>query len=98
MASNRKLTPILAGRTITSIEKAESLLIIGFTDGSTMKVKMGSPAISVDFVNRRILKVRQSGAVFNLDFDDDSTMEIQLAEAMSSVMLRNGNGALEYAD
>jgi prepilin-type processing-associated H-X9-DG protein len=98
MSSNRKLTPILTGRTIQSIEQAENLLNILFADGSSMKIKTSSPAANLDLQNRKVLKVRQAGTVMNLDFDDESTMEIPLAEATSSVMLRDGKGALEYAD
>ena len=98
MASNRKLTPILTGRTIVSIEQAGALLTIAFADGSMMKIMTGGQAENLAFQNRRVLKVRQSGVVMDLDFDDNSTMEILLAEAMSSVMLRDKNGVLEYAD
>ena len=47
---------------------------------------------------RRIEKVRQEGATLHLDFADGSTMQILLAGATSSVMVRDKDGKLEYAD
>ena len=98
MAANRKLTPILTGRVVRSLTQGENLLNILFTDGSIMKIKTsGSPA-SLDWQNRKVLKIRQAGTVLNLDFEDESTAEIPLAEATSSVILRDGKGVMEYAD
>jgi hypothetical protein len=98
MAANKKLTPILTGRTVHSIEQAEGLLVIAFSDGSTMKIKTAGPMENLDFPDHPVRKVRQTGAVMKLDFEDDSSVEIRLAEAMSSVLLRDGQGVLEYAD
>lgn len=60
MASNQKLTGVVAGRTIKS--------------------------------------VRQTNDVLNLDFDDGSTLQVQLKEATSCVMVRDKANKLEYAD
>lgn len=60
MASNHKLTGVIAGRTVKA--------------------------------------VRQAGDVLNLDFEDGSTLQIQLKEATSSVMVRDKENKLEYAD
>ena len=60
MASNQKLTPILAGRVVKAI--------------------------------------RQTGAALDIDFADGSTVHIKLAEATSSVMVRDNEGKMEYAD
>lgn len=97
MAANRKLTPLLRGRTVQSVSLEENLIRIAFTDGSILRIKTAGQAL-VDFSSRRVQKVRQTQALMNLDFEDGSTAEIRLAEAMSSVMLRDGQGVLEYAD
>ena len=47
---------------------------------------------------RRIENVRQEGAMLYLDFADGSTMQIMLAGPTSSVMVRDKDGKLEYAD
>jgi len=98
MAANKKLTPLLAGRTVKAVSQIDALATISFADGSSMMIKTGSPLAGLDFQERRVLKVRQTGALMNLDFEDGSTVEIQMAEAMSCVMLRDGRGTLEYAD
>jgi hypothetical protein len=98
MAANRKLTPLLTGRTVATLSQFENHLSILFGDGSTLSIKTAGPVADLDFQSRTVLKVRQTGAVLNLDFSDASTAEIRLAEAMSSVMLRDGRGTLEYAD
>ncbi len=98
MAANRKLTPLLSGRMVQAVSQIGALATVSFTDGSSLMIKTGSPLEQLDFQNRRVQKVRQKSTVMNLDFEDGSTAEIQLAEAMSSVMLRDGKGVLEYAD
>jgi hypothetical protein len=60
MASNHKLTGVIAGRTVKA--------------------------------------VRQSDTVLNIDFEDGSTIQIQLKEPTSSVMVRDSANKLEYAD
>ena len=98
MAANKKLTPILAGRTVSSVSQVENLLSISFSDGSTMRIKTAGQSGGLELQDRRVQKVRQTGIVMNLDFEDGSTAEIALAEAMACVMLRDGQGVLEYAD
>jgi hypothetical protein len=47
---------------------------------------------------RRIENVRQEGAMLYLDFADGFMMQVILAGATSSVMIRDKNRKLEYAD
>jgi hypothetical protein len=47
---------------------------------------------------RAVTGVRQDGPTLNLDFSDGSTLQIKLADPASSVMLRNKQGKMEYAD
>lgn len=98
MAANKKLTPILAGRTVKSVERDEDGIRAIFTDGSTMKVKTSGPVTAESLINRTVQKVRQAGTKLSLDFKDGSSAEIPLAEATSSVMLRDKENKLEYAD
>ncbi len=98
MALNRKLTPIIAGRTVKSAVQADTVLSIGFGDGSTLRIKTAGAGAAAIPTGGTVKAVRQKADVFNLDFADGSSAKITLAEATSSVMLRNGAGALEYAD
>jgi hypothetical protein len=42
--------------------------------------------------------VSQQGTALNLDLEEGGTLEIQTAEPTASVMLRDKNHQLEYAD
>ena len=42
--------------------------------------------------------VRQQGTTLALDFETSGTLEIPLAEETSSVMVRDKNHGMEYAD
>ena len=99
MASNQKLTRVLAGRTISGTAQEPGLLTVTFADGSVMKVKTASSSTNTA-VNSgaKVKKVRQKGTTLNLDLADGTTLAIQTAEATSSVMLRDQAGKLEYAD
>jgi hypothetical protein len=98
MALNRKLTPLLAGRTIQAVIPTEKAVDITFSDGSVPHIKTAKPASADPLLNHTVKKVRQRGVVMNLDFEDGSFAEIKLAEATSSVMLRDRSNKLEYAD
>jgi hypothetical protein len=98
MALNRKLTPLLAGRVINSILPGEGMLWIVFSDGSELRIKNTASAPHEPFIGRAVQRVRQAGNSMTIDFDDQASLEITLAEATSSVMLRNKDCVLEYTD
>ena len=99
MASNHKLTGVLQGRTIQSTGNANDILTVGFTDGSRMTVKTTGSVNSAS-TGGTIDKVRQDNAPpqLHLDMKDGSTLSVPLAEATSSVLLRDKADKLEYAD
>src|SRR5438105_3520141 len=98
MARNQKLTKLIQGRKIASVESAGSVLTIRFADGSTMTVQTGRTAPAASLVGETIQAVRQQDTKLSIDFEDGKTLEITTAEPTSSVMLRDKNGVLEYAD
>ena len=98
MALNRKLTPLIAGRTVKSAAQADTVLSIGFGDGSVLRIKTAGREAAAIPAGGTVKAVRQKADALTLDFADGSSAEIKLAEATSSVMLRNSAGALEYAD
>ena len=98
MALNQKLTPLIAGRTIESTSWKDNLLSVSFSDGSVLVIKT-STMVSVDGLRGHTIRsVRQRGTMMNLDFTDGNPATIRLAEATSSVMLRDRTGMLEYVD
>lgn len=94
---NKKLTPIVAKRTVKHVAQKNGELDITFADGSLMKIKTGD-AFSGSIEGKEIKAVRQKAKQLDLDFADGTSAEIALAEETSSVMLRDSNGTLEYAD
>jgi hypothetical protein len=97
MARNQKLTSVIAGRTITGTEADGDALKIHFDDGSAMTVRTPGPAKTTP-TNGKVKAVRQKGTTLNLELEDGSTVAIATAEETSSVMLRDKNQVLEYAD
>jgi hypothetical protein len=97
MAANHKLTGVLKGRTITGTQSAGNELRISFNDGSTMTVQTGGSACSAS-TGGAVKAVRQQDTRLTLDFEDGATWEIQTAEPTASVMVRDKNHQLEYAD
>jgi len=57
-----------------------------------------APTKAESFETRSVKRVRQTGPAMTIDFEDGSSLEIALAEATSSVMLRDKDRVLEYAD
>ena len=98
MHSNQKLTKLIAGRTISGTSQQDGALTITFDDGSTMKVKTAPSGANDATTGGKILKVRQEGTSLVLDLDGGTSVSSQMAEATSSVMLRDKNGKMEYAD
>ena len=47
MASNHKLTTVIAGRTVKAVRQTDDLLDIDFEDGSTLEIRMKEPTASV---------------------------------------------------
>ena len=98
MAANNKLTKILKGRTVQNVSVGDNRLTVEFHDGSKLSVKIGDGETSGTPVGLTVKGVRQKDTSLNLDFTDGSVQTVPLAEETSSVMLRDANGALEYAD
>jgi hypothetical protein len=95
---NKDLTPLIAGRTIKAVDYTDNVLRVIFADGSIMKIKSPEPAPTDRLLNHTVKVVRQQDDVLIIGFTDRSSAQIKLAEATSSVLLRDSHGAFEYAD
>jgi len=62
-----------------------------------MKVKVGAP-LKGSIVVKKVKAVRQRATEFDLDFTDGTTAKIVLEDQVSSVMLRDHKGVMEYDD
>ena len=97
MTSNHKLTQLIKGRTVSGTSNAGDVLTVSFDDGSKMTVQTAGSSNSAA-TGGTIKAVRQEGTTLALDFEAGGTQEITLAEETSSVMVRDKNGVMEYAD
>lgn len=97
MASNHKLTSVIKGRTISGTGNSDDTLTINFTDGSKMAVKTKGSTNSAS-TGGTVEAVRQTPETLTLAMEGGATLEVPLAEATSSVLLRDGKGGFEYAD
>src|ERR1051325_7606413 len=97
MHSNNKLTGVIKGRTIKATQNDASGLNITFDDGSTMHIKTAGNA-NVASTGGKVQAMRQEGTTLELVFESGTKLDIPLAEATSSVMVRDKNHVMEYAD
>jgi hypothetical protein len=98
MASNHKLTTLLQGRALAGTQQSGGSMILTFTDGSIMTVQTAPSESNSASTGGTVKAVRQQDTRLDLDFADGSTLEIITAEATSSVMVRDKNHVMEYAD
>ena len=97
MAPNHKLTNVIKGRVINGTSNSDDVMAISFYDGSKMTVKTAGSSNSASS-GGTVKGVHQGGTVLNIDFESGATLSIQTAEATSSVMVRDKDGKMEYAD
>ncbi|MDQ2931934.1 MAG: hypothetical protein M3Y05_14120 [Gemmatimonadota bacterium] len=100
MSRNQKLTPVIKGRTITQLTWDGPAAQLHFDDGSALRIHTTAapPSGSKPTALGKVLAVRQSLEVIVFDLEGPSSLQFNLAEPTSCVMLRNAKGVLEYAD
>jgi hypothetical protein len=82
------------GRVISAFTvDAEEKALVDYT-----RLMHSNQKLTSVIASRAISGVRQDGPTLNLDFADGSTLQIKLADAASSVMLRDKQGKMEYTD
>lgn len=100
LTRNQKLTRVVKGRVLAQVGWEGATATLHFGDGSVMRIhahaapSSNAPPAALG----KVRAVRQSMEAIVFDFESGSSLEIQLGEATSSVMLRDVKGALEYAD
>jgi len=98
--ANHNLAELLLGRRISGTGQSSSGLIMSFTDGSKLTVKTAPSNTNRAATGASVEKVRQSvdPPSLCLDLDDGTTFGVDLANATSSITLRDKGGVQEYAD
>ena len=96
MAVNHKLTHVVKDRVVQNFQLNTSELLIGFVDGSAMKVKIvesNSPPLRE---GTRIRQVTENQAKLVIGCEDDSTIDVTVVDPGSSVSVRDKNNQVEY--
>ena len=96
MPANKKLTHLLAGRTIQSAMPADGSLTLTLDDGSTLVIKTAPGTPNTLSTGGKLLKVREDGTELDLDMADGSTEKLTLAEPGNSLAMRDKNHKVEY--
>ncbi len=95
--TNEKLTRIIRGRSIELVIQEAGLVTIVFDDYSTMRVQVaGGPTINT-LAESKIESVLEIGAELTLVSEDSGTATLRLAQAGSSVTVKDEIGQIEYA-
>jgi hypothetical protein len=97
MSPNHKLTGVIKGRTFSGSSNSGDLMTIVFTDGSKMTVKTAGTSNSAS-TGGTVKGVRQGGTTLELEFEDGGKLATTTAEETASVMVRDSEGKMEYAD
>jgi hypothetical protein len=94
---NKKLTRVIRGRSIELLIQEEGLATIVFDDYSTMRVQVaGGPTINT-LTESKIESAKEGGAELTLVGEDCGTATLLLAQAGSSVTVKDETGQIEYA-
>jgi hypothetical protein len=94
MPRNRKLTKVIAGRTIKAVTTEPGSVLVLFDDQSSMKIKTVSAAVVSS--GSKVKSVHETKAEFEIEFEDGSSATFILADPGSSVAVRDKNNVVEY--
>ena len=98
MGANKKLSALLAGRTVDNTSTAGKEMRIKFADDSQLIIQLGEGTEEPPFHGDVVEGIVQNGIIFTLNMVDGRSRRILLEDACSSVMLRNKNNQVEYTD
>lgn len=96
MAVNQKLTNVIKGRVVQDFQSSASEVLIGFADGSAMKIKIAGSINPQLPKGARIRQVSEHQAKLVIGCEDDNTIELTLADPGSSVAVRDQANQVEY--
>jgi hypothetical protein len=94
MPRNRKLTKVIAGRTVKLATVEWGGVLVLFDDESCMKIKTAGPATIPP--GGKVKSVHEAKTDFKIEFEDSSSATLCLADPGSSVAVRDKNNRVEY--
>jgi hypothetical protein len=96
MPLNHKLTNVIRGRVIRRFQESGGELLIGFHDGSAMRIRemeTNSPPLAV---GGQIKLVEEDGAEFTIRCEDGTSLSLQLTDPGAAVFVLDENNEVEY--
>ncbi|QSR89125.1 hypothetical protein IT6_02215 [Methylacidiphilum caldifontis] len=96
MGLNRKLSRIIAGRTIERKEHKENVFCLYFTDGSFLQLKIKGEVLGELSPGQKVHRAIEKDEQFVIDLEEGNRIEVSLENPGASVYLRNKEGSLEY--
>ena len=96
MPANKKLTHLIAGRTIQSAVPADGSLTLTLDDASTLAIRTAPGSAPAVPTGVKLLKAREDGTELDLAFADGSTVKLTLADPGNSLAMRDKNHKVEY--
>ena len=96
MPANKKLTHLIAGRTVQSATPADGSLTLTLDDGSTLTIKTAPGSVPAVPTGGKLLKAREDDTELDLDFADGSTVKLTLVDPGNSLAMRDKNHKVEY--
>jgi hypothetical protein len=94
MPRNRKLTKVIAGRTVEAATAEPRSVVLLFDDDSRMKIKTTAPVAVPP--GGEVKSVQEDETELKIEFEDDSTATFRLGDSGSSVAVRDRNNSVEY--
>ena len=96
MTVNHELTNVIKGRVIRRFKESGGELVIGFHDGSAMKIRdmeTNSPPLAA---GAQIKEVEEDGTEFTIRCEDGTSLSLQLTDPGSGVSVQDENNQVEY--
>ena len=96
MSVNQELTNVIRGRVIRRFEENAGELVVGFNDGSAMKIRRMETNSPPLVEGAQIKEVEEDGTEFTIRCEDGTSLSLQLTDPGSGVSVRDENSQVEY--
>ncbi|HEY0792270.1 MAG TPA: hypothetical protein VGD78_14495 [Chthoniobacterales bacterium] len=96
MKLNGKLTALLAGRALNTVEELNTTVTMSWRDGSRLKVMAQSEVPITVPTGAALMQIYEDGPGFELWFDRGEKVVLHLVNPGGSVSLRNPEGEVIY--
>ena len=96
MTLNQKLTDVIQGRPVADFENANGTVTIRFQDGTLMRVRATSEAMSAVPQGAKVTHVSEGEGELELRLEDGATVSFALSDPRNAVWVRDPAGKVLY--